>query len=178
VKRPVSSEICWRPRSLPTEIRIRSTSGGHKRYGTILTFCTTPRQSGGTVLNRRGTRVRRTERPVRRSYMYNLTYSRHVPYPGPSPPVGLVPRDRRPERGRQGTSAEGRRRSHRRDRPGRHRGSLRLREGLGGRPAEAERRTPPGLVVRLDSSSTRTRRSEEHTSELQSHSDLVCRLLL
>src|SRR5260221_7071029 len=25
---------------------------------------------------------------------------------------------------------------------------------------------------------TRTRRSEEHTSELQSHSDLVCRLLL
>src|SRR5438034_3636439 len=26
--------------------------------------------------------------------------------------------------------------------------------------------------------STRSRRSEEHTSELQSHSDLVCRLLL
>src|SRR5260221_6276388 len=30
----------------------------------------------------------------------------------------------------------------------------------------------------LDIDETRRRRSEEHTSELQSHSDLVCRLLL
>src|SRR5438034_10445016 len=43
------------------------------------------------------------------------------------------------------------------------------------RPAEAQK--PPGqLALRLPA---RERpRSEEHTSELQSHSDLVCRLLL
>src|SRR5437588_7212094 len=32
--------------------------------------------------------------------------------------------------------------------------------------------------LRLDDSSRARERSEEHTSELQSHSDLVCRLLL
>src|SRR5438034_1407409 len=36
------------------------------------------------------------------------------------------------------------------------------------------RRTTAGRCT----SQTRSRRSEEHTSELQSHSDLVCRLLL
>src|SRR5215204_6882818 len=35
--------------------------------------------------------------------------------------------------------------------------------------------TPPGAAYRLDDLELR---SEEHTSELQSHSDLVCRLLL
>src|SRR5436190_15775472 len=35
-----------------------------------------------------------------------------------------------------------------------------------------------GLALRSEDFSNRTRRSEEHTSELQSHSDLVCRLLL
>ena len=34
----------------------------------------------------------------------------------------------------------------------------------------------PSEVIKLDL--TRAARSEEHTSELQSHSDLVCRLLL
>src|SRR5438034_6844098 len=33
-------------------------------------------------------------------------------------------------------------------------------------------------VAQLMPGTTKTRRSEEHTSELQSHSDLVCRLLL
>src|SRR5438034_3583374 len=33
-------------------------------------------------------------------------------------------------------------------------------------------------IPRKISIATRSRRSEEHTSELQSHSDLVCRLLL
>src|SRR5260221_8898673 len=39
----------------------------------------------------------------------------------------------------------------------------------------------PHALYRLDTLSTsiaRSNRSEEHTSELQSHSDLVCRLLL
>src|SRR5947207_12733750 len=35
-----------------------------------------------------------------------------------------------------------------------------------------------GWLMTSLSSSPRARRSEEHTSELQSHSDLVCRLLL
>src|SRR5947207_476143 len=34
------------------------------------------------------------------------------------------------------------------------------------------------IARRLQSRSASSRRSEEHTSELQSHSDLVCRLLL
>src|SRR5438132_5667927 len=36
----------------------------------------------------------------------------------------------------------------------------------------------PVLTMRCACSSRQTVRSEEHTSELQSHSDLVCRLLL
>src|SRR5260221_2665610 len=40
-----------------------------------------------------------------------------------------------------------------------------------------DRWTLLALVV-LNAPSVRTPRSEEHTSELQSHSDLVCRLLL
>src|SRR5699024_12124332 len=45
-------------------------------------------------------------------------------------------------------------------------------------------RARPSIVIvlpdfrRLQSQQTRSRRSEEHTSELQSRSDLVCRLLL
>src|SRR5438132_8681606 len=35
-----------------------------------------------------------------------------------------------------------------------------------------------GVRVRIVDKTASTRRSEEHTSELQSHSDLVCRLLL
>src|SRR2546428_1283807 len=38
--------------------------------------------------------------------------------------------------------------------------------------------TPPAPQRACASTSRRTRRSEEHTSELQSRSDLVCRLLL
>src|SRR5438034_6523156 len=38
-------------------------------------------------------------------------------------------------------------------------------------------RTPRGRAPRCETAS-RPPRSEEHTSELQSHSDLVCRLLL
>src|SRR5438034_8535983 len=34
------------------------------------------------------------------------------------------------------------------------------------------------FLTRIKKALTRTNRSEEHTSELQSHSDLVCRLLL
>src|SRR2546430_3445914 len=36
----------------------------------------------------------------------------------------------------------------------------------------------PGLIVSVAPPSTTTSRSEEHTSELQSQSNLVCRLLL
>src|SRR5260221_8904062 len=36
----------------------------------------------------------------------------------------------------------------------------------------------PWIQEELPSRTPRSRRSEEHTSELQSHSDLVCRLLL
>src|SRR5438034_3720363 len=38
--------------------------------------------------------------------------------------------------------------------------------------------TPPFALTSSTAISTACRRSEEHTSELQSHSDLVCRLLL
>src|SRR2546430_13552181 len=43
-----------------------------------------------------------------------------------------------------------------------------------------KRRTAPGVTARAGSTETglRSRRSEEHTSELQSQSNLVCRLLL
>src|SRR5436190_16125029 len=48
-----------------------------------------------------------------------------------------------------------------------------FRSGPARRPRRPARRTPPALRRRRHS-----HRSEEHTSELQSHSDLVCRLLL
>src|SRR5438034_7185268 len=51
----------------------------------------------------------------------------------------------------------------------------------GGREAGSHRGWPERGPTRLRSSSYRggrRQRSEEHTSELQSHSDLVCRLLL
>src|SRR5438132_3855351 len=53
------------------------------------------------------------------------------------------------------------------------------------RDLSREMRTPPCLVVSRTENFSHARsedldraRSEEHTSELQSHSDLVCRLLL
>src|SRR5437773_5621209 len=39
-------------------------------------------------------------------------------------------------------------------------------------------KSPPSCTVTDVDASARCRRSEEHTSELQSHHDLVCRLLL
>src|SRR5437588_2211107 len=53
--------------------------------------------------------------------------------------------------------------------PGRSRTGERLMRAEG----DARRAHPLGAVARR-----RAARSEEHTSELQSHSDLVCRLLL
>src|SRR5438034_7345294 len=44
--------------------------------------------------------------------------------------------------------------------------------------ASSRVRLPPTNVTRVPAESTWAQRSEEHTSELQSHSDLVCRLLL
>src|SRR5438034_8688676 len=44
--------------------------------------------------------------------------------------------------------------------------------------AEPERGLSPQAFEDLPRSRVRAVRSEEHTSELQSHSDLVCRLLL
>src|SRR5438132_5644982 len=41
----------------------------------------------------------------------------------------------------------------------------------------ADARSRPRPVIDRDRASARSPRSEEHTSELQSHSDLVCRLL-
>src|SRR5260221_9741357 len=38
--------------------------------------------------------------------------------------------------------------------------------------------TPPAFTEKTGGVNSRNMRSEEHTSELQSHSDLVCRLLL
>src|SRR5260221_3491268 len=49
--------------------------------------------------------------------------------------------------------------------------------GFPGRPA-ASAPARPGSPVPFASAQSRATRSEEHTSELQSHSDLVCRLLL
>src|SRR5437588_11759884 len=43
-------------------------------------------------------------------------------------------------------------------------------------PPRQRKTPPPALSIRFRRG--RTSRSEEHTSELQSHSDLVCRLLL
>src|SRR5437773_4291299 len=39
-------------------------------------------------------------------------------------------------------------------------------------------KVPPGLVLRAQARVVRVGRSEEHTSELQSHHDIVCRLVL
>src|SRR2546428_12367782 len=50
---------------------------------------------------------------------------------------------------------------------------LRRRDRVRGNPADHLRRTRPRDVLRRGRA-----RSEEHTSELQSRSDLVCRLLL
>src|SRR5215211_3320920 len=50
------------------------------------------------------------------------------------------------------------------------------------RPASSARSRTPSRASRAwsraNTTTCRSRRSEEHTSELQSHSDLVCRLLL
>src|SRR5256885_12838310 len=46
------------------------------------------------------------------------------------------------------------------------------------RPARLHRRSPPAPRVRRDGRRYRRCRSEEHTSELQSPCNLVCRLLL
>src|SRR2546427_3247202 len=48
----------------------------------------------------------------------------------------------------------------------------------GERPAEAEDRTTDPITAPRSEGLGRDRRSEEHTSELQSQSNLVCRLLL
>src|SRR5436190_7011400 len=53
------------------------------------------------------------------------------------------------------------------------------RRGRRGSTASAYWRSPPELAARRRMlRRSRWSRSEEHTSELQSHSDLVCRLLL
>src|SRR2546430_3534405 len=51
------------------------------------------------------------------------------------------------------------------------------RPGPGASPAW-QARTAAGRATRRSASAGRRRRSEEHTSELQSQSNLVCRLLL
>src|SRR5260221_9232621 len=53
-----------------------------------------------------------------------------------------------------------------------------LRESSLSAAARALDVTPPALSMRLRRLEAELGRSEEHTSELQSHSDLVCRLLL
>src|SRR5215204_6387188 len=65
-----------------------------------------------------------------------------------------------------GRTDSARRRAGTREAPGRS-AVRRLRDHL-----------PPPSIVALPRSHAGTPRSEEHTSELQSHSDLVCRLLL
>src|SRR5437588_7126202 len=45
-------------------------------------------------------------------------------------------------------------------------------------PTTFQRPAPPNVMVPRPISDTNRPRSEEHTSELQSHSDLVCRRLL
>src|SRR5260221_10008020 len=61
--------------------------------------------------------------------------------------------------------------------------AARTRAGTGNRPYQCRRRRTSARRGRPRSASPAligsiTGRSEEHTSELQSHSDLVCRLLL
>src|SRR5260221_10924923 len=58
-------------------------------------------------------------------------------------------------------------------RPNRRHADARIAGKSGFRPGLHRAVRPPG-----DRDDARHRRSEEHTSELQSHSDLVCRLLL
>src|SRR5438132_6656739 len=56
---------------------------------------------------------------------------------------------------------------------------LRRHLGLqGGAPRPGERATGAGRALERAARPALVARSEEHTSELQSHSDLVCRLLL
>src|SRR5438034_7704476 len=68
-------------------------------------------------------------------------------------------------------------RSRDRGRPAR-RSSDRARGGLGGETVPGAGAPGRGVVAQRRPGRGRLGRSEEHTSELQSHSDLVCRLLL
>src|SRR5688572_31952344 len=54
----------------------------------------------------------------------------------------------------------------------------RVREAVEDVPAQLERPADEVLPVGREEGELRVRRSEEHTSELQSQSNLVCRLLL
>src|SRR5947207_10501348 len=70
---------------------------------------------------------------------------------------------------------------HRRPKPPRLARSASVSKALHGKPAWESRslpRTDLTTAHRQPASTPRSGRSEEHTSELQSHSDLVCRLLL
>src|SRR5438046_5899740 len=51
---------------------------------------------------------------------------------------------------------------------------------VGWRPARRSAGSPPGMTLKITNTATEigTSRSEEHTSELQSLTNLVCRLLL
>src|SRR5260221_8724250 len=61
----------------------------------------------------------------------------------------------------------------------RHRGRIVSREMLARDVWHVSARaTPLDNVIDVTMARLRRKRSEEHTSELQSHSDLVCRLLL
>src|SRR5438132_14424494 len=62
--------------------------------------------------------------------------------------------------------------------PTRRSSDLRLLPPAGGRARERRGRRPVLSGTRERSGGFIVLRSEEHTSELQSHSDLVCRLLL
>src|SRR5699024_12620042 len=53
-----------------------------------------------------------------------------------------------------------------------------LRPRFGYQPGDCAARWLPGSLVMVSRRLLRRRRSEEHTSELQSRFDLVCRLLL
>src|SRR5438034_10637610 len=63
-----------------------------------------------------------------------------------------------------------------------HRLGIRFSSGMAAGPADAAANTaapaPRHLAARPPGRTGEESRSEEHTSELQSHSDLVCRLLL
>src|SRR5947207_10435988 len=66
------------------------------------------------------------------------------------------------------------------DRRRRLRGAVSCELALGGErdPGDARAAVAGGLADEEDARAGEAPRSEEHTSELQSHSDLVCRLLL